>query len=141
MAPFPFFQHVPQSRLGGKQHGFEIDTHHAIPLFLGEFVKQRVPGDPGIVDQDIHLAKNGCDFMEQRLHIVPHRYIAPHRQYVGIPLSQQRFTCGGTVVTEVGQHHPGAFRSKQLRRGEPNAPGGSGYYNHLMGKSHSNHPS
>src|SRR5215475_1128254 len=53
-APLP---HRRNGDLGPQKNAFGVDVHDAIPLLDGRILDPTAPADPGVIDQDIELAK------------------------------------------------------------------------------------
>ena len=55
---------------GQPEHGGQVDIEHAVPVGISHADEQPVPGDAGIVDEDIDAFEIGLDLLAERLGLV-----------------------------------------------------------------------
>lgn len=96
----------------------QVDAQHVVPLLFGHILELRIPGNAGIVDQDVDPPKGGQSGLCGRGHLSAVRYIAADGD--GIAAQLHGGLLRQTQVVVPYGHTRGLFPEKAGRYCGPN---------------------
>lgn len=96
---------VTVAGLDGVEHALQVDVQHRIPVRLGHGQQHLVPGDTGIVDQNIHAAQLGHHVLDGSLGVLEVGHVtdlAHHPAAHGLNGGHSLLSGGGVAHIENG---------------------------------------
>ena len=110
--------------LGYEEHAVEVDVQHQIPLIVGHLVEHGIPGDAGVVDQNVHPAEGGDSGVHGGLDLLVLGHVALADQNVAADLGSGLLS-QSLVVVEDG-HAGGTLLDVALDNGGADALAAAG---------------
>ena len=134
--------HGPHRRLHAQKGSFEIGVHHGVKIRLLHHGQQAIPGDAGVVHQDVDAAEFPQGYVHQRLYLAgvsdaaPQRHGPASRRLAGLHRLLRRRHISGAA-----QHHAGSSLRQLQTHGPSDAPAAAGDHGRLSCKIHHALPS
>ena len=119
--------------LGEQEGALEVDVQHRIPVGLAHAHQQAVPGDAGVVDQDVHLAGGGEDLLRGGCHAGGVGDVGPERPGPAAQCLDFRHRLGAGFRLQIHPGDVGAGGGQLQGDGLADAAPGPGHHGHLLG--------
>ena len=123
----PLLHHDSGHGLHAQEGAFQVGVDHRVEVGLLHHHHKAVPGDAGIVHQNVNPAEFLHSGIHQGLHLGLVRHVALHGQGLGTQvLASGHGLLGSFRPAGVAQHHIGAAPGQLLADGPADAPAGTG---------------